>query len=278
MRLRFENDLGTVAMSGGGDDGFRITKIGGLGVQAYERRTLNSYDFDGAVESARRFPQRNITIGGDVKGGRAAVLDMARILSEPCRMVISCEDFEREINVTSCETELADQNRAYTRFALSLTCDDPYFYDATETREGLYVRTKLITSDTVLPAVFSTRTDSAEIIVRGDREIEPTIVILGSERGSEEDGYIVIENTKAGTKFTFEYVPEEDELITIDVASRTITSDINGNIISYISDDSFLSDLVIPMEGAVFSTTGYGATGHINAYLIYKNRYIEAII
>ena len=70
MELRFENELGNIVMSGGGSGEIRITSINGLGVPAYERRLLTSYDFDGAAESARRMPVRSITVSGDLTGGR----------------------------------------------------------------------------------------------------------------------------------------------------------------------------------------------------------------
>ncbi len=278
MRLIFENELGTVEMSGGGEDSIRITSIGGLGVPSYERRTYTSYDFDGAVESMRRLPPRTVTVGGDILGGRSAVAHILKVLSSPCKMIISCDDFEREIRVCACQAELSDKNKAFTRFALSLTCDDPYFYDAKETRVGLYVREKLINAQTELPAMFTKRTTSASIRITSDRDVEPTILILGSRNPDETEGRIVIENKLTGAVFTLLYVPENDEIITIDISKRTITSDINGNLIGYISDDSFLSDLVIGNEGAEFVTTGYGATGNVSAYIIYQNKYLEAIV
>ncbi|MEE0944882.1 MAG: hypothetical protein UIM24_05470 [Clostridia bacterium] len=278
MRLKFENELGTVEMSGGGDDSVRITGINGLGVPAYERRIYASYDFDGAVESMRRLPVRVITVGGDIIGGMSEAARITKILGMPCTMTVICDDFEREINVAACESQLEKKNKEYVKFALSLTCDDPYFYDSVPTEVGLYIREKLISADITLPAMFSKRTTNASVTVHSDREVEPVITILGKRNPDETEGKIVIENKITGTVFTLLYVPEEDELITIDIAKRTITSDINGNLISHISDDSFLSDLVIDDRGAEFVTTGYGATGHISAYIVYRNKYIEAIL
>lgn len=278
MRLKFENNLGIIEMSGGGDDLIRVTSIGGLGVPAYERRTYASYDFDGAVESMRRLSVRTITVGGDITGGISEAVRLTKILSRPCKMTIYGSDFEREINVAACEPRLEQKNKSFVKFALSLTCDDPYFYDAVPTEVGLYVRQKLISSDTTLPAMFSQRTNSASINIRGDRDIEPIITILGKRNSTETEGKIVIENKVTGAVFTLQYVPEDEEIITIDVSKRTITSDINGNLISYITDDSYLSDLVIGDEGAEFLTTGYGATGNISAYIKYQNKYLEAIV
>lgn len=278
MRLKFENKLGTVEMSGGGNDAIRITGISGLGVPAYERRTFTSYDFDGSVESVRRLPARLITVGGDILGDAYAVSDMLRVLSEPCTMTIISPDFERIVYVSACEAAIKEKNKTFTGFALSLTCDDPYFYDAEATETGLYVREKLITSETTLPAMFCKRETRTSIYVSGDRDIEPVITIMGNRNFDETEGRIVIENKLTGAVFTLLYVPETGEIITVDVLKRTITSDINGNIIGCISDDSFLSELVIGQEGAVFVTTGYGAAGNIGAYISYRNKHLEAIV
>ena len=278
MELRFENELGSIVMSGGGSGEIRITSINGLGVPAYERRLLTSYDFDGAAESARRMPVRSITVSGDLTGGREQAALLSRILSQPCVMAVICDVFEREVKVSAAEAVFSDKTRSFIKFALSLTCDDPYFYDYAETRKGLFTRERLITEDTVLPSVFSTRSEETEIVVSGDRAVEPTIVICGGVKKEGDSGSVVIENTTSGKSFTLEYIPAENEIITIDVAARTVTSDIAGNIIGCISDDSFLSDLVIEQGTAALRTVGYGATGSMNAYIVYKNKYIEAMV
>ena len=277
MRLIFENELGSFEMTGGGDAEIRVTKINGIGVQPYERQLLTSYDFDGAAESARRFPARSITVAGDIMNGSRRVAELMRILSEPCRMVLSGSGIERAIQVSAAEAEFGSRNGPYMSFALSLACDDPYFYDTEETVCGLFVRNKLINAQTVLPAVFSTRVNEADVEVNGDRAVEPVIEILGGE-AKEGDGSIAVENLTDAKVFTIDYVPKKDECITIDIANRTITSDIEGNIIKYISDDSFMSDLVIENNKTRLRAIGYGATGTMSAYIRYKNKYIEAFI
>lgn len=277
MKLIFENELGGFEMAGGGDAQIRITKINGIGIQPYERQLLSSYDFDGAAESARRLPVRCITAAGDIRSDPRRAAELMRILSEPCRLLLSGSGIEREIQISAAEAEFGEKNGPYMKFALSLSCDDPYFYDAEETVGGLFVRTKLINSQTTLPAVFSTRQAEAEVKVKGDRAVEPIIEILGGEARTGE-GSIAIENLTDEKAFVINYVPQKDERITIDVANRTITSDIEGNIIKYISDDSFMSDLVIEKDKTRMRAVGYGATGTMSAYIRYKNKYIEAFI
>ncbi len=278
MKLVYENGLGRAEMYGGGDNNIRISAVEGLCVPPYERRSYTSFDFDGAVESGRHMTRRTIAVGGDMKANAREAADVIKIFSEPGKLKILTNDFEREINVAACEAEYANKYNGYVKFALSLICDDPYFYDAEETRLGLYVREKLIDSTSVFPLMFSRRTTSASIAVQSDREVEPTIIILGGQRNGDGEGRIVIENILTGALFTLNYVPEEDEMITLDIKERTITSNLNGNLISYITDDSFMSDLVIGKNGAQFVTTGHGATGYITAYIIYKNKFLEAMV
>lgn len=278
MKLEFENELGKAELFGGGDNCVRISAIDGLCVPPYERRGYSSYDFDGAVESGRHILRRTVTVGGDMKASPREAAEFIKIFSEPGVLRLITDDFAREINVAACEAEYSNKNNGFVKFALSLTCDDPYFYDAEETRLGLYVRQKLIDSETTFPAIFSTRTRSASLPVKSDRDIEPVIVILGSASGGDGEGRIEIENILTGAVFTLNYVPEEGEIITLDINKRTIYSNLSGNLISYISDDSFMSDLVIGKDGAQFVTTGRGATGYVTAYIIYKNKYLEAMV
>lgn len=278
MRLEFKNRLGTISMSGGGEDNVRITGISGLGVPQYERRTYSSYDFDGIMESMKRFPARNITVSGDIKGTVYDAAEIARILSEPSEMKIVSDSFVRIISVNACDVQFTKKSDAFVKFAMSAVCDDPYFYDSDYHEVGLYKREALIDSDTVLPAMFSKRTSSASIKITSHRDVEPIITILGKRNPDETEGKIVIKNRLTGAEFVLLYVPDNDEIITIDVSKRTIKSDKNGNLIGFISDDSFLSDLIIGEQGAEFVTTGYGAAGNIDAYIKYKNKYIEAMV
>ncbi len=278
MRIIFENELGTAVLSGGGDADIRITAISGLGIPSVERRVFTSYDFDGAVESGRKIPVRVITVGGDIRGGRRYANMLLKLLSKPCSMRIFDGDIDRMIRVDGANVEFEQTNGIYTKFALSLTCDDPYFYDFCESSVGLFVKEKLISDQTVLPAVLSRRTTKARIIPNGDCDIEAKYVISGKRIAGAEDGRIVIENITTGKTFTLHYIPSDNEVITIDMKKRTITSDSNESLIEYISDDSFLSDLVIEKEGAELFVIGYGAAADMNAYLLYRNKYTEAMV
>jgi len=276
MKLIFKNSLGEKTLCGMGSDSIGITDIRGLSVPTYERQCYSSYDFDGAVESARRIPQRNITISGDIKGTARDVSDFLKLMSEPFKMTVETDNFKRSITVSAANSNISKVSKNITKFALSLVCDDPYFYDTEDTKVPLFYREELLTNETVLPSMFSRRTASASLNVTSDRIIEPKIIITGKKIESDEDGRIVIENKLTGAEFTLLYTPEENEIITVDVKKRSITSDKNGNIISSITKDSYMSDLEIDKNGAVFSLTGYGSATNISAYIIYKNCYLEA--
>lgn len=278
MKLIFENELGKAELFGGGDEKIRITAIEGLGVPSYERRSHTSFDFDGAVESGRHFTRRNIVVSGDIRATAREASDFIKLFSESGGLRIVTDSFDREITVSSCESEYQSTNNGYVKFVLSFTCDDPYFYDSQESKTGLYVRERLIDGETSFPALFSRRTTGASIAIKSDRDIEPTIIILGGERVDDGEGKIVIENILTGAIFTLNYVPERDEVITINVRERSIKSSLVGNLVGYISDDSFLSDLTVSKFGAQFVTTGYGATGNVTAYILYKNKYLEAML
>lgn len=277
MQLTFTNELGSVTMSGGGGEQIGITSISGLCAPAAERQLISSYDFDGAVACASHLPSRIIGIKGDIRGAAKTRAHISRVLSEPCRLDIRGADFERMINVAAAELSFSERLGDYTAFSLALTCDDPYFYDAKENETWLFERKKLITRETVLPAVFSTRLMRAAIDVSGDRPSEPIIKIYGGAPSGDGDGKIIIENLTSGRSFTLLYTPSEGEEITVDVEKRTIMSSEKGNILKYISDDSFLADLVLEKGENILRTTADGATGYMYACVNFRNKYVEAI-
>lgn len=274
MQLKLHNSAGEIII--GGESNIHATRITGLGAPAYERLLFTSYDFDGAVEGARRIGTRRINISGELLRSQPEAVRMMRVLSRPCKLTVLPAN--REITVNAAECDFSDRNNVYQKFILALDCDDPYFYDAEEIRKGLYGINKLITDETVLPAVFSTRTDSTRVEICGDRPAEPIIEILGGEENDGAEGNITIENITNGTSFTLLYVPQKGERLTIDVAARTAFSELNGNIIKYLSPDSFMSDLELCAPYTDLKTIGSGAAGQMSAYVRYKNKYIEAFI
>ena len=172
MKLIFKNSLGEKTLSGAGDCSIGITQIDGLGVPSYERQCYTSYDFDGAIESARRIPQRNITVSGDICGTNEDVRDFLRLLSEPFYMTVETEAFKRSAKVSSASANTKKVSRNITKFALSLVLDDPYFYDDKDIIVPLYEREELLTRALVLPSMFSKRTASVSLKVTTDRIIE----------------------------------------------------------------------------------------------------------
>ncbi|MDO4618449.1 MAG: phage tail family protein [Clostridia bacterium] len=276
MNIIIKNIHGERVLTGDGGGNIGITKISGISNPPYEIKKYTSFDFDGAIESARRIPSRGITLAGDIKGDTKAVKEFLKILSDPFDMIVIGDD-EREIRIASANCEINKIEKNISKFVISCIADDPYFYDSDETKVALFEREELVDKNLTLPSMFSKRTATAGIKVNSDRIIEPKIVITGKNTESQEDGRIVIINEKTKAEFVLLYTPEENEIITVDVKQRQITSDKNGNIISSMTLDSFMSDLEIGTEGATFSLVGYGKASNISAYIIYKNCYLEAI-
>lgn len=276
MELKIENESDSIIMSGGGDARIRLTKLNGVGIIPPARKVITSYDFDGAAETSRHYLQRTIGIAGDTD--RENMLKLMHILSHPNILTITSNNISRRIYINQADVTVLEKSAEYIPFAAVLTADDPYFYDDEETERGIFTREKLLTSQTVLPAIFSKRTCDADIVISGDDMIEPIYEITAGESRQGDTGSIVIENETKGISFTLLYIPEKNEVITIDTKNRKITSSVSGNIINCLTDDSFLDDLVLDIGTNKIKGIGHGASGDVSIVVKYRNKYCEALI
>ena len=75
-----------------------------------------------------------------------------------------------------------------------------------------------------------------------------------------------------------------DETVTIDIPNRTITSDQpsdenqNGNLINYISDDTFLSAFQLSLGTNHIKAVDHNQSANFDVVCEYSNKYIEAVV
>ena len=66
-------------------------------------------------------------------------------------------------------------------------------------------------------------------------------------------------------------------MIEINIGDRTITSSKNGNIISKISDDTFLSDFNLKKGANLINVLNYNPNETLKVECIFNNSYVEAV-
>ena len=71
---------------------------------------------------------------------------------------------------------------------------------------------------------------------------------------------------------------KEGETITVDIEKRKVTSDIRGNMITFLADDAHITDFKIDTGISTLSITATNIEGVLVASCIFSNRYLYALI
>ena len=279
MTFTFKNEMGSFKLFGSGSKGFCVCSATGLeGVE--KTRSVKSYiGEDGCFEDSSQYIQRIITLSCDTKlneNSKNEIRDAMRVLSRKCTLIIESNDSKRQITVNSATFTLGKRYSKYQTFVIQLTCDYPHFSDVYPTECTIFKKNKLLTSQSVLPQVFSTRTSGCVVNNDGDLKIYPVIKITKKD-DIVRDNEIVIENKTINNKIVLNKAMTKDEVITVDIKNRTITSSIEGNILGTLDLYSSLSDFWCECGMNDINVLLDGAQTGIEIEVSYFNEYLEAI-
>ena len=133
-----------------------------------------------------------------------------------------------------------------------------------------------MTSQSVLPQVFSTRISGCVVNNEGDLTIYPVITITKKD-DIIRDNEIIIENRTINKRIVLNKAMIKDEVITVDIKNRTITSSIDGNILGTLSQYSSLADFWCDCGENDINVILGGAQTGIEIKVSYFNEYLEAI-
>lgn len=282
ITLEYKNNLGTVLMQGGGQETpLRVTGIDGIGLAQREYNTAIYSGYDGQETLDSRTLARSITVAVEVadKDAVQVVRHALDVLSQNGMLYIKDGDIERCIECN--QVHVSEANRILKgqilTFAVQFVCDSPFFEDTCDTSVPLYKRMKLLKTPFTLPTMFGEIILGGTIEVKGTLSIEPVIIIHYPTKlqGAES---IILTNETTGKAVRLDYAPNADETITIDIKKRKVTSSINGNIINYISMDTFLGDFVLVRGQNVISVNVGDVTPEFTIECRYNNLYNEAVI
>ena len=282
LELLFKNEFGTVTMSGRGDTApLRITAIEGLGLVQREYNAAIYSGYDGQETLDSRAAARCITIALEVMSENITQVarDALRVFSQNGMLYIKNEDLYRRIYCS--QVQIPDVTRVLRGQIATLTvqfvCDSPYFEDAADTTVPLYKRTKLLSTPFTLPTMFGEIVLGGNIEIKGTISVEPIITIYypTALEGAES---IVLTNETTGKRIQLDYAPQADDMVTIDVKNRKIYSTLSGNLINYLTNDSFLGDFVLSRGKNVISLDLGDVTSDFTVECKYNNLYNEAVI
>lgn len=279
MNFTFKNEMGCFKLFGSGSKGFCICSVTGLeGVE--KTRSVKSYiGEDGCFEDSSQYIQRIITLSCDTRlneNSKNEIRNAMRVLSRKCTLIIESNDSKRQIVVNSATFTFGKRYSKYQTFVIQLVCDYPHFSDVHPTECTIFKKNKLLTAQSVLPQVFSTRISGCIVDNEGDLTIYPVITITKKD-DIIRDNEIVIENRTINKRIVLNKAMTKDEVITVDIKNRTITSSVEGNILGTLSQYSSLADFWCDCGENDINVLLGGAQTGIEIKVSYFNEYLEAI-
>ena len=281
LTVKYKNSRGEVVLSGGGSSPMRLTAIEGLGLAEREYQTASFAGYDGQETVSSKYLARSITISGDVTAINAAE-ELRRAIDVLCAegyLYITDGDMSRRIYCNQVAFPDAERilRGKIASFAFQLVCDSPFFEDSEDTSRAIYERVKNITTPFTLPMVFGTTVTGASVTVNSRQGAEPILKIY-CKKALESAETVKIVNSTTGKTVTLTHTPQAGETITVDIKNRTAVSSKTGNIISKLTDDTFLSDFKLVYGINELKASVGSISSGITVECIFNNNYAEAII
>ncbi len=199
-----------------------------------------------------------------------------KILSKNSSLSISSENKIRTIACKTLSFDLCEKIGKFRKFILQIECDDPYFIDSKEKEMFLFKRYNLVSGAMSLPCVFTGRYEDSRLVNEGDEIVYPKIVINACTNSKiEGDKYLKFTNETLGKEIVLNCDMQIGEIITLDLEKRSISSNIQGNLLNFLSD-CYLSDFyLIPGINKILFENHTSSFGEAVVY--YKNKYRECV-
>ena len=279
-RLVFQNEAGKLCIGGGAADAWRMTDISGLGLSGKTFQTAVLSSEAGQRTIGEHRSARIITLAGDVYAGDMTLENRlsraVQILDQPGWLTVRSVSKNRRIWARCNAFELGDRIGKYRKFQMQFYCDSPYFEESGKRTAALFEREKKLKSTFTLPCVMSSRVSKGMLINGGDVEAEPVFEIYFGTDGSESDtGSLELINHSTGKKLVLSHPAEAGEKVTVDIASRKIYNQEGENLLSALSDDSFLSGFVLRKGKNELEVINH-ASRSISVVCGFSNKYLEA--
>ena len=281
LTLTYKNDFGTVTINGTGKGAVRLCGIDGLGIASNEYITAVYTGQDGQSTLSARVLPRCITLALEVTGDNFAktLKDTLKVLSRQGMLYIESENLSRRIQCN--QVQIPDVDRILkgkiSTIAVQFVCDNPYFEDSEDIVLPLYGRYKGLETPFSMPCVFGEIIAGAQIENVGDLDVDPQITLYYPDLLENAENVTVV-NTTTGKGICLDYAPQAGDIVVIDVKSRTITSSKSGNLLNYISADTFLGDFVLKRGINQISVSLGDVTSGFAVQCRYSNLYQEAVI
>lgn len=285
IQVIIENQYGRLYMGGSGGPQWRITEIDGIGLLEKNFSTVTYPGEHGRQTLGYTYGPRTISISGVILNNGALQRTLANAIQIFQDTVTVRLQFGERKRKAACHVAVFENNERdvyLQHFVLQMIADNSFFEDWEDTKIAVYKRENLLKTTFTLPCVFSKRTNETEILVTGQENSEPIFFIentVSSASALAESGIELTNTLPDGTeqRIFLETTTQDGETITVNIPERTITSNIRGNLLNTLSDDSFLSDFYLVPGTNRVAVTNYNTAEEISVLCQYNNRYLEAV-
>lgn len=162
-------------------------------------------------------------------------------------------------------TQIVKETACILPFNINLKNPD-FYWLSEEIQTDVHTSLPLLTAESVLPCIFSTRINKQNITIYGDDDVYPVIRLVCNSDSAADS--VTISNNTSGKAFVLNYKMSENECITIDNYNGTIISDSAGDLINQVDRiDNFFSLRQGDNELQII-------TGGIVGRVIYREKYI----
>ncbi len=280
MYMYYKNDIGKVVFRFGGDYPVRITDIDGLYPLERTFRTVAYTDIDGVDSVSSSIGGRTITVGGDIRiSNKHFLRDMLKVLNESGELYMDFDDKKRKLICRSTHFVPGERNSMYMKFVIVFYSDYPYFCDFNEITEYIRKRENCSGNNFILPCVFTERVTENEIVVNGDVPCEPVFEITCIKAAQEQNDEcgIILQNETLGNAIELCTYLLQDEVIEIDVENRKIISNMRGNLLNFISENTFLHEFNFKQGTNNIKVINNNNDEQVHVLCRYRCRYIEGV-
>lgn len=287
MRIVIKNEYGEFEI--GGSSKSRLLEITGIGIVGKETEKKTFVTQPGSVTVSTRDTERTISFSFDFWGTPRTVERLYKIIYHPVELWFYLDYCNRKIS--GILTEATDITniiyRKWQSVVLQFVCDDPYFHNLYNVREGLATITDNFPNIeeggewlVELPAIATLSSARKNIKNDGSTRTYPKLYIknLGQASGVTNEQGVIIANHTTGKKITIHYEITADDMLTVDVAKRRITNGTGDNITNFISDDTVLSDFYLKIGDNDISVSTLNDDNILTVDIEYNNNYIAAVI
>ena len=266
-------------LGGGKNPLFNITSVSGLELPPRNYETIEFAGENGLTVTGKKDMARTITIAGTLCGSQKDIERACKVFYEDGELICIFNNVRRKI---ACRMTKLDDFVRYGKsgihsFAVQFVCDYPYFTDLYEHITPIYSRKNIVLESFTLPCVFTNRISGGNLYNTGDKIVYPKITIVCEGEANEQNSVFEIANATNGGYIGIEYAMSDGESIEIDIATRKITSSINGNIINKITNNTDLSKFYLDVGDNEISFENSNTTQRITATAIFNLEYLTAV-